>query len=166
MKIGSVNHHLLTAAGNAEYEDYGTTVQGYPYVNVGQSDYVKWIRVKFIAPYNTKVKYYLWDFGDGCTLKTINREVTHKYDLATRSEWMTESGVIPIDALGKQYEGRWTYVTLTVVSYDNRVNSATTTIPACIYETLGNTVGIILEMPEGIIELPEGIIETGREINL
>jgi hypothetical protein len=157
MKIGSVNHHLLTDKGNAFYEDYSVKVEGETYLNIGKADEVKWVRVKYIVGAYTNVKYFLWDFGDGHTLKTINREISHKYDLLTREDWMTSTGVIPIDSFNGTVSGRWTYVTLTVVSNDNRIANVVATYPACIYEII-TTEGSELYFEDGEIIVPEGEI--------
>jgi PKD repeat protein len=148
MKIGSVNHHLLTEKGNEFYENYGLIVEGDPYVNIGKADEIKWIRVKFIVPSNSKIKYYLWDFGDGATLKTINREVSHKYN-------MTSTGVIPGIDYADRFSGRWTYVELTAVSYDNRVPNSTTRYPVCIYEIIPLSESEVY-FEDGEIIIPEG----------
>jgi hypothetical protein len=155
MKIGSVNHHLLTEKGNTFYEDYGVVVEGWPYVNIGKSDDINWVRVKFIVPANEKIKYYLWDFGDGATLKTINREVSHKYNLKTRADWMTSTGVIPVDGFNGTISGRWTYVQLTAVSLDNRVADSVSRYPVCIYEIIPQSESEIY-FEDGEIIIPEG----------
>jgi hypothetical protein len=159
MKIGEVNHHLLDDKGNANYEDYGKVVEGWPYVNVDESDYSKWVRVKFIAPSNAKLKYYVWDFGDGTTLKTINREVEHKYNLTTYTTWMTNSGIIPIQQFNGQYSGYWTNVSLTAVSYDNRVETSVNTVVACVYKIISVNPTEITEI-DGDVEL-DGDLEIG-----
>lgn len=155
MKIGSVNHHLLTEKGNTFYEDYGVVVEGWSYVNIGKADEINWVRVKFIVPANEKIKYYLWDFGDGATLKTINREISHKYDLTTRADWMTSTGVIPGIDYSNRFSGRWTYVQLTAVSLDNRVADSVSRYPVCIYEIIPQSESEIY-FEDGEIIIPEG----------
>lgn len=162
MKIGAVNHHLLTSAGNSFYENFGLTVQGWPYVNIEESDNEKWLRVKFYAPTSTKVRYYIWNFGDGTTLKTINREVEHRYSLTNKSEWLTNSGPIPILEFGPAYGiyyGNWTGVTLTAISYDNRISNSSTQYVACIYEITNKNPGSTIDFGEGSLDMPEGSIE-------
>jgi hypothetical protein len=157
-KLGFVSHHLLDATGNEGVEQafveihnmpgyqelrsyakdyYSQSVsEGWPYINIAQTDATRQMHVNFFADNTTAVRSYFWDFGDSVTAKTINNEVTHTYDLSTRATWMDQTGALPIRGL-ESYNGRWTDVTLKATSLSGTVSD--TTNHAFVYEIIPDT---------------------------
>ena len=146
-KLGKVSHHLLQARGNAAYENYRMTRQGnsysagWPNINIAVSENQKRMEVKFYSNCTGIVDYYIWNFGDGTTQKTLSKEVTHTYNLLTKDTWLTQSGPLPIPGMG-YFAGRWADVTLTthfVGDYGVGNNGQTETHSryACVYEITG-----------------------------
>jgi hypothetical protein len=117
-KIGHVNHHLFADRGNAAFGAYGydqyyqSESEGWPYINMATCEDPKYMRVKFYIDEHETVAYYVFDFGDGKTEKTIDRECSHAYDLSKKDEYLINSGTIPIQGM-EGYTGRWANVTLT-----------------------------------------------------
>jgi hypothetical protein len=157
-KLGEVSHHLLDSTGNTaaetpfleihnlpgyqliqsyEKDYYGQSVsEGWPYINIAQSVNQKKMHVKVYADNVDKVRKYEWNFGDGTSVKTINKEVEHVYDLSTKDTWLTYSGQLPIRGL-EEYAGRWTNVSLTVTNLSGY--TATRTLTAFVYELVPAT---------------------------
>jgi len=126
-KLGEVNHHLLDSGGNDGYEKYSIS-----YAKINDSVNQNKMKVKFLAPDNAGVKYYLWDFGDGTTLKTINKEIEHKYNLYKKADWLVYNGKLPSANPDYPKKAKWTNVKLKVFGYDG--STSTTTITSCVYE--------------------------------
>jgi hypothetical protein len=130
-KLGEVNHHLITAKGNDGYEGYSIY-----YCNIANSENQNKMTVKFLAPDNDLVKYYEWDFGDGTILKTLLKEVEHKYDLYNKSEWLTHNGELPHTP---SKTGNYANVKLTVYPLNTPTSAVVYTGTAAIYEITGDS---------------------------
>jgi hypothetical protein len=126
-KLGEVNHHLIDSSGNTGFEKYSIY-----YCNIANSTNTKCMKVKFYAPDNIGVRYYDWDFGDGTTLRTINKEVEHKYNLETKATWLTKTGVLPHTPTKI---GNYTDVKLTVTPIETDTATVYTGV-AAIYEII------------------------------